>query len=141
MQALPSIFSDWKVRLDDELVRMVQVGLSEKPFTKDQLLLATTVFYCNACRLDLFYPQVLVHKCSTSRFHGDPPQYLVWNSSGSITFQTHVHQAAIDIINILGLDPKAVTAEDMIVSNRVLQCLDCRATRQGMMTMIWSGAV
>ena len=43
MQTLPSIVSDWKVRLDDELVRMVQAKLSE-PFTKDQLLPATTAF-------------------------------------------------------------------------------------------------
>ena len=135
MQTFPSIFSDWKIRLDDELIRMVQVKLSE-PFTKDQLLLATTVFYCDACLVELFYPQVLVHRCP-SHFRAIP----AWNSSGNIKFDRNVHQAAIDIINILGLDPKAVTAEDMTVSNRVLQCLDCRATRQGRITMIWSRAV
>ena len=48
---------DWKVRLDDKLARMVQAKLSE-PFTKDRLLLAITVFYCDACN------QVLVHTCS-----------------------------------------------------------------------------
>ena len=142
MQTLPSIFSDWKIRLDDELIRMVQVELS-KPFTKDQLLLATTVFYCVACHIDLFYPQVLVHRCPS------PFRIVVvnclecpaWNSSRNIKFDRNVHQAAIDIIDILGLDPKAVTAEDMAVRNSVLQCLDCRATRQGRMTMIWSRAV
>ena len=56
-QTLPSIVSDWKVRLDDKLVRMVQAKLSE-PFTKDRLLLPITVFYCDACN------QVLVHTCS-----------------------------------------------------------------------------
>ena len=142
MQTLPSIFSDWKIRLDDELVRMVQVGLSE-PFTKDQLLLATTVFYCGACHIDLFYPQVLVHRCPTP-FKAIVVNCLecpAWNSSGNIKFARYGHQAAIDIINILGLDPKTVTAEDMSVRNSVLQCLDCRATRQGRMTMIWSLAV
>ena len=139
MQNLPSIVSDWKVRLDDELVQMVQVKLSET-FTKDHLLLATTVFYCNACQIDLFYPQVLVHKC-LSLYKSSSSRYLVWNSSGNIKFNQNVHQSAIDIIDVLGLDPKAVTAEDMIVSNRVLQCLDCRTTRQGRMTMIWSKAV
>jgi len=121
---------------------MVQVKLSE-PFTKDQLLLATTVFYCGVCQMDLFYPQVLVHKCSTSLYQSNPgpTQYLAWNSCGNIKFVRNVHQAVIDIINILGLDPNTVTADDMIVSNRVLQCLDCRATRQGRMTMIWSRAV
>ena len=88
--------------------------------------------------MDLFYPQVLVHKCSTL-YRSNLP--LAWNSSGSIIFDRNVHQAAIDVIDILGLDPKSVTAEDMIASNRVLQCLDCRATRQGRMTMIWSKAV
>ena len=138
MQILPSIVSDWKIRLDDELVWMVQVELSE-PFTKDQLLLATTVFYCDACDMDLSYSQVLVHKCSS--YHRNPLQCPAWNSSGSIKFNRNVHQAAIGIIDILGLDPKTVTAEDMTVSNRVLQCLDCRATHQGRMTMIWSRAV
>ena len=142
MQTLPSIFSDWKIRLDDELVRMVQVELSE-PFTKDQLLLATTVFYCSACDIDLFYPQVLVHRCPVP-FKVSVANCLecpAWNSSGNIKFDGNVHQAAIDIIDILGLDPKTVTAEDMSVRNSVLQCLDCRATRQGRMTMIWSRAV
>jgi hypothetical protein len=142
METLPSIFSDWKIRLDDELIRMVQVKLSE-PFTKDQLLLATTVFYCDACHVDLFYPQVLVHRCPTP-FRIDVVNCLecpAWNSSGNIKFNRNVHQAAIDIIDMLGLDPKVVTAEDMTVRNSVLQCLDCRATRQGRMTMVWSRAV
>ena len=55
MQTLPSIGKS-----DDE--RMVQVELS-KSFKKDHRLLAPTVFYCDACRIDLFYPQVLVHCC------------------------------------------------------------------------------
>ena len=142
MQTLPSIFSDWKIRLDDELVRMVQVELSE-PFTKDQLLLATTVFYCGACHIELFYPRVLVHRCPIP-FKDIVVNCLecpAWNSSGNIKFNKNVHQAAIDIIDILGLDPKTVTAEDMTVKNSVLQCLDCRATRRGRMTMIWSRAV
>ena len=139
MQTFPSIVSDWKVRLDDELVRIVQPKLSE-PFTKDQLLLATTVFFCDVCQMDLCYPRVLVHKCSTP-CQSNPSQSLAWNSSGNIKFDRNVHQAAIDIINILGFDPKAVTYNDMIVSNRVLQCLDCRATRHGRMTMFWSRAV
>jgi len=142
MQTLPSIFSDWKIRLDDELIRMVQVDLSE-PFTKDQLLLATTVFYCDSCHIDLFYPQVLVHRCPR------PFKAIVvnclecrpWNFSRNIKFYPHVHQAAVDIIDILGLDPKTVTAKDMMVRNSVLQCLDCRATRQGRMTMIWSRGI
>ena len=142
MQTFPSIFSDWKNRLDDELVRMVQVKLSE-PFTKDQLLLATTVFYCGACDVDLFYPQVLVHKCTWPHMTSldNSLKYPAWNSSGSIKFDRDIHQAAIDIINILGLDPKAVTAEDMTTRDSVLQCLDCRKTRQGRMTMIWLRAV
>ena len=132
---LPSIFSDWKIRLDDELIRMVQGKLS-KPFTKDQLLLATTVFYCDACHIVLFYPQVLVHQCSS-------PDGIIpaWNSSGNIKFDRDGHQAAIDIIHILGLDPMAVTAEDMTVRNSELQCLDCMTYRRGSMTMIWSHAV
>ena len=97
MQTLPSIFSDWKIRLDDELIRMVQVKLSEH-FTKDQLLLVTTVIYCDACRMVLFYPQVLVHKCSSP--YGIIP---AWNSSGNIKFDLDVHHAAIDIIDILVL--------------------------------------
>jgi hypothetical protein len=142
MQTLPSIFSEWKIQLDDELVRMVQAKLSE-PFTKDQLLLATTVFYCGACRINLFYPQVLVHRCPIP-FRDIVVNCLEcppWNSSGKIKFDRNVHQAAIDIIDILGLDPKTTTAEDMIGRNSILQCLDCRATRQGRMTMNWSRAV
>jgi hypothetical protein len=134
-QTLPSIVSDWKIRLDDELIQMAQLKLSE-PFTKDHLLLATTVFYCSACAIDLFYPQVLVHMCPSSHI-----ERTAWNSSGNIKFYRDVHQAAIDVIHILGLDPKTVTAEEMSVKNSVLQCLDCRATRQGRMTMNWSRAV
>ena len=129
MQKLPSIVSDWKIRLDDELIRMAQIKLSE-PFTKDQLLLATTIFYCDACHMDLFYPQVLVHPCSSP-----------WNSSGNIKFNRDVHHAAIDIINVLGLDPKTVTVDDMTIRNSVLQCLNCRTTRLGRMTMFWSRVV
>ena len=143
MQTFPSIFSDWKNRLDDELVRMVQVKLPE-PFTKDQLQLATTVFCCDACHVDLFYPQVLVHQCSQLSYRMSlqyPLKCPAWNSSGNIKFDRDVHQAAIDIIDILGLDPKAVTTEDMIIRNSVLQCLSCRTARQGRMTMIWSRAV
>ena len=142
MQTLPSIFSDWKIRLDDELTRMVQVELSE-PFTKDQLLLATTVFYCDACHIDLFYPQVLVHRCPkpSGFIVMNGLEYPGWNSSGNIKFDRNIYQAAVDIIEILGFDPKAVTAKDMTVRNSVLQCLECRATRQGRMTMIWSRAV
>ena len=55
MKTFPSTVSDWKFRLDDKLVRMIQVKLSE-PFTKDQLPLATIVFYCDPCRIILFYP-------------------------------------------------------------------------------------
>ena len=36
---------------------------------------------------------------------------------GNIKFDRDVHQAVIDIISILGLDPKTVTAEDMSVRN------------------------
>ena len=140
MQTLPSIISDWKVRLDDELVQMVQLELSE-PFTKDQLLLATTVFYCDVCEVELFYPRVLVHECSRTTYQSNPLHYPAWNSSGNILFDRDVQQAAIDIVDILGFDPKAVTSEEMIVSNRVLQCLECRVTRQRRMTMIWSRAV
>ena len=142
MQTLPSIFSDWKIRLDDELVRMVKMEFSET-FTKDQLLLATTVFYCGACHIELFYPRVLVHRCPIP-FKDIVVNCLecpAWNSSGNIKFNKNIHQAAIDIIDILGLDPKTVTAEDMTVKNSVLQCLDCRITRHGRMTMIWSRAV
>ena len=142
MQTLPSIFSDWKIRLDDELIRMVQVELSE-PFTKEQLVLATTVFYCDSCHIDLFYPRVLVHRCPIP-FKAIVVNCLecpLWNSSRNIKFYRHVHQAAVDIIDILGFDPKAVTAKDMMVRNSVLQCLDCRATRQERMTMIWHRAV
>ena len=123
MQILPSIFSDWKIRLDDELVRMVQVELSE-PFTKDQLLLATTVFYCDTCRINLFYPRVLVHECS-STYQRNPFECPAWNSSGNIKFNRDLHQATIDIIDILGLNPKVVTFEDMTDSNIVPQCLNC----------------
>ena len=140
MQTLPSIISDWKVRLDDELVQMVQLELSE-PFTKDQLLLATTVFYCDVCEVELFYPRVLVHECSRTTYQSNPLHYPAWNSSGNILFDRDVQQAAIDIVDILGFDPKAVTYEEMIVSNHVLQCLECRVTRQRRMTMIWSRAV
>ena len=143
-KTLPSIISDWKTRLDDQLIRMVQIKLPET-FTKDQLLLATTVFYCDACHMDLFYPRVLVHQCSPPykiiEITRNPIQSPVWNSSGDIKFDPNVHQAAIDIINILGLDPKTVTSEDMTVRNSVLQCLDCMATRRGRKTMIWSRAV
>ena len=139
MQTLPSIFSDWKIRLDDELVRMVQVELSE-PFTKDQLLLATTVFYCDTCRINLFYPRVLVHECSTT-YRRNPSQCPAWNSSGNIKFNQDVRQGLIDIIDVLGFDPKTVTAKDMMLKNCVLQCLDCRTTRLGRMTMIWNQAV
>ena len=142
MRTLPSIVSEWRLRLDDQLIRMVQVKISE-PFTKDQLLLATTVFYCDTCHIDLFYPQVLIHQCSPpcKNIVVNPLQCPTWNSSENIKFDRNVHQAAIDIIDILGLDPKFVTAEDMAVRNSVLQCLDCRATRQGRKTMIWSRAV
>jgi len=136
---LPSIFSDWTSRLDDELIRMVQVELSE-PFTKDHLLLATTVFHCDACHIDLFYPGVLVHQCSFV-YQRSLSQCPTWNSSGNIKFDRDVHQAAIDIINILGLNPKTVTSKDMTVRNSVLQCLDCRTSRLGRMTMIWSRAI
>ena len=141
IQALPSIVSDWKVRLDDKLVLMVQAKISE-PFTKDQLLLATTVFYCGACHMELFYPQVLVHQCSSSyqKTVESPLRCRAWNSSRNIKFSRNVHQAAIDIIDILGLDPKSVTADDMTVKNRKLQCLDCRTCREGRMTMIWNQA-
>jgi hypothetical protein len=142
MQTLPSIVSDWKIRLDDELIRMAQLKLSE-PFTKNHLLLATTVFYCDACHIELFYPRVLVHQCSSPNGNVvvDPLQCPAWNSSGNIKFDRDVHQAAIDIINTLGLDTKVVTAEDMTVKNSVMQCLDCRATRHGRLTIIWSRAV
>jgi len=143
MQTLPSIISDWKTRLEDELIKMMQVTLSG-PFTKDHLLLATTVFRCDACHINLFYPQVLVHHCVTPRSEWqkvDPTKCLAWNSSGSIKFNRDVHQAAIDIVNILGLDPKVVTTENMASRISVLQCLDCRKTRQGRMTMVWSHAV
>ena len=142
MQILPSIVSDWKIRLDNELIRMVQAKLSE-PFEKDQLLLATTVFYCGTCHMDLFYPQVLVHQCASPYMTTivDPSQCSAWNSSGNIKFDQDIHKAAIDIIDILGLDPKTVTAGDMTNRNSVLQCLDCRKTRQGRITMIWSRAV
>ena len=143
MQTLPSIFSEWKIRLDDELVRMVQVELSE-PFTKDQLLLATTVFYCGTCHIDLFYPRVLIHRCPTPKgivVNSLKCPASAWNSSRNIKFDRNIHQAAIDIIDILGLDPKTVTAEDMTVKNSVLQCLDCMATPLGRMTMIWCRAV
>ena len=141
MQTFPSILSDWKILLDDELIQMVQVELSDsEPFTKDRLLLSSTVFHCDACDMALFYPRVLVHQCISR--HG---RTLALNSSGNIKFDRDVHQAVIDIINILGLDPKheASTTEDMTRTfrNHVLQCLDCRATRLGRMTMIWSQAV
>ena len=123
MQTLPSIFSDWKIRLDDQLVRMVQAKLSE-PFTKDQLLLATTVFYCDVCHINLFYPRVLVHECS-STYQRNPFECPAWNSSGNIKFNRDLHQATIDIIDILGLNPKVVTFEDMTDSNIVPQCLNC----------------
>jgi hypothetical protein len=140
VETLPSIISGWKIRLDDELVRMVQDKLSE-PFTKDQLLLATTVFYCDACHGDLFYPQVLVHQCPSPYTGWNSLQCPSWNSSGHIKFDRGVHQVAIDIINVLGLDPKVVTAEDMTIRNTVLQCLDCGTARHGRMTMNWSRAV
>jgi hypothetical protein len=144
MQSLPSIFSDWRIRLDDELIRMVQLQVElPEPFSKDQLLLATTVFYCDACHTNLFYPRVLVHRCAKP-FKDVVVNCLecpAWNSCGNIKFDRNVHQAAVDIIEILGLDPKTVTAEDMTVRNSVLHCLDCRTTRQGRMTMIWSRAV
>ena len=36
----------------------------------------------------------------------DSLQCPAWNSSGNIKFNRNVHQAAIDTIDILGLDPK-----------------------------------
>ena len=72
-----NIISDWKIPMDDQLqvIRTVQVKLSE-PFTKDHLL-ATTVFYCDTCHMDLFYPRFLVHQ---SR----PPPYKIIEDSESL---------------------------------------------------------
>ena len=138
MQTLPSIVSDWKVRLDDELVGMVQVKLSQNI----SFCLLPLSFTVTLATMDLFYPKVLVQTCSSNRINvRDPLQCPAWNSSGNIKFDRNVHQAAIDIIDILGLDPKTVTAKDKTVRNRVVQCLDCRTTRPGEMTMIWSRAV
>jgi len=110
VQTFPSIVSDWKTRLEDELIQMVQVSLSE-PFTKGHLPLATTIFYCSACHIKLFYPQVLVHQCSTLERKVDPAQCLAWNSFGNIKFRRDIHQAAIDIVDLFGLDPKVTTAD------------------------------
>lgn len=144
VQILPSVISDWKTRLEGELVQMMKVKLS-KPITKDHLLLATTIFYCDKCNMNLFYPRVLVHRCSTPYMawpaEMEPANCPAWNSSKSIMFNLNVHLAAVDIIHILGLDPKVTTAEDMAARNSVLQCMDCRKTRQGRQTMVWSRAV
>jgi hypothetical protein len=142
LQTLPSIIANWTTRLENELIQMVQVVLSE-PFTKDHLLLATTIFYCDACHINLFYPQVLVHQCPIplSWREPEPIECPAWNSSGKIIFNQDVHQAAIDIVDILGLDPKVVTGEDMAARNSVVQCMNCRTSRQGRMTMVWSRAV
>ena len=145
MQTFPSIISDWKTRL---VIQMAQVTLSE-PFTKDHLPLATTMFHCDACHTNLSCPRFLVHQCPApynARWYRMDPvqcpsQCPAWNSSGDIKSKRDIHQAVIDIVYILGLDPRVVTAEDMTTRNSILQCLDSRASRQGRMTMIWSRAV
>ena len=137
------------LRLENPADRPDGAGYTSRTFHKGSSSLATTMFHCDACHTNLSCPRFLVHQCPApynARWYRMDPvqcpsQCPAWNSSGDIKSKRDIHQAVIDIVYILGLDPRVVTAEDMTTRNSILQCLDSRASRQGRMTMIWSRAV
>ncbi|KAF8162825.1 hypothetical protein B0H34DRAFT_296399 [Crassisporium funariophilum] len=145
---IPNVLTEWRLETDNKLLKLLQEV--HPTSTKYQLPLATTMFCCIRCnQRTIPYPRVLTHACAFLPIrHADgwpiycqPADRLPWNADACIKFSSNASKAAIDVVNLLNLDPAVATAREMDDMKCMLQCMTCKETPSGRMSMEWSRAV
>ncbi|KAH0830638.1 hypothetical protein J3R83DRAFT_2093 [Lanmaoa asiatica] len=147
---LASLLPDYKAEEDDEAIHA-------------RLMLATSVFHCNAgrnCRIEgrtLAYPEILFHPCFTLVTPGNgtspkDPRVIAnqkaclmmgsspWNCSGRV--QVHPRQYMVNkVLLCCGKDPGSTTAAEMDKRDPRLVCVECAARDRILISMSWRRAV
>ncbi len=136
---LHDALKNWEEATRIKVLQLMRDSLRNPTIKPQNLHLATTIFFCNACHKFLSYPEVCVHPCAfdpdeLNRFRtlcmlvDSGKGATSWNVNQQITFRKQDQQAAIDILQVIDctMDYSVVTVDEMDEKDILLQCLTCR---------------
>ncbi|KAE9405647.1 hypothetical protein BT96DRAFT_1015383 [Gymnopus androsaceus JB14] len=126
---LPGVINEWRPAKMQVLVGMMRNA------TASDLHLATSVFNCTRCAMDLHYPQMFYHHCCCYANHSQANErFQTYQSaipfngpwvSSTLTFNEVKSQTSRAIISSCFLDPATTTLQDMYSANPLIECTSC----------------
>ncbi|KAH7922987.1 hypothetical protein BV22DRAFT_1093666 [Leucogyrophana mollusca] len=156
---LPELAAEWQRSVESQLAKLCATpdgGSSSKGTSaRQQLKLATSVFFLNPWQGCMVYPDVLAHECfiklvpKPRRSSLEHPIYSVMNgvpwrlkgASGESVVKV-ANDAAAAIVLACGLDPRHATIDDMERLDARLACELCSRSgpRRAQKVMTWKAA-
>jgi hypothetical protein len=148
----------WQKEIEQKLMDLIQAAkgsdVQDSLDAKAVLTLATSFFSCRRCPRFLRYPAILMHPCATKYNHQalekDDPDYLYiaeireetfWNANHYISMKLGHIAIVSRILDVVGLDPKTATAQEMDALNPIFECISCNNLSAGRAIMSWKTAV
>jgi hypothetical protein len=148
----------WQKEIELKLLDLIQAAEgSDKHDSLDAeavLNLATSFFSCKGCARFLRYPAILMHPCATKwNFQApekDDPDHLYiaeirretfWNSNHNITMKPEHIAVVSRLVDMVGLNPKTATVQDLDTLNPIFECISCNSLSEGRATMSWQTVV
>ncbi len=131
----------WEEETSFKVLQLMRDSLKNPSLEPKDLYLAATIFFCKQCERFLYYPEVSVHSCA---FEGDKLKRFralwklvksgksatSWNDNRLILFRKQDHQAAVNLLRMIDhTNYRDVTKDEMDGKGILVQCLDCRQTR------------
>ena len=148
----------WQKEIGHKLVGLIQAAegsdAQDSLDAEAVLNLATSFFSCKACPRFLRYPAILMHPCATKYNYqapekGDPDHLYIaeirretfWNTNHNVSMKPE-HVAFVSrLLDMVGLDPKTATAQEMDNLNPIFECISCNSLSEGRAIMSWKTAV
>jgi len=148
----------WQKEIELKLLGLIQaVGGPNVQNSLDAaavLNLATSFFSCGSCNRFLRYPAILIHSCATKYNYRFPEKddfdqsYIAetrgetfWNANQYISMKQEHVVVVSRLLDMVGLDSKAATIQEMNNLNPIFECISCNSLSEGRAVMSWQTAV
>jgi len=137
--SFPQITAEWRRSVDEHLLDLMKYHVPDA--TMSDLSRPTTIFRCDRCHVkrNIYYPQVLAHPCTVPLCHPskeeikavtldlnsvDPGYYDIFRLGG-LWFDRAARDHCVKLLQGCGIDPNAVTLEELHVPSFILECEQC----------------
>ena len=148
----------WQKEIKQKLLDLIQAAegsdVQDSLDAEAVLTLATSFFSCRGCPRFLRYPAILMHPCATKykyqALEKDDPDHLYiaeireetfWNTNHYISVKPE-HVAVVSrMLDMVGLNPKIATAQEMDALNPIFECISCNNLSVGRAIMSWKTVV